>query len=234
LRVLVLLLSLAWLIANSGKFLVVDEPQHADAILVLAGETDHRPARALELLSQEYAPRIVLDVPADAMVFGSSLLQVAQNWANAQPQSKAISICPIHGLSTKAEALEAAQCLHNVGARSVLIVTSDFHTRRALSEFHKEAPDFTFHVAAAYDREQFGTLWWQHRQWAKINFDEWLRLLWWEFVAGASIWRIRRGQTLSSVQASKARRKIENCSRTRTLKSAARLTIRNSQNTVHR
>jgi len=182
LRVLVLLLSLAWLIANSGKFLIVDEPQHADAILVLAGETDRRPARALELLSQEYAPRVVLDVPADAMVFGSSLLQVAQNWANAQPQSKAISICPIHGLSTKAEALEAAQCLHNVGARSVLIVTSDFHTRRALSEFHKEAPDFTFHVAAAYDRAQFGTLWWQHRQWAKINFDEWLRLLWWEFV----------------------------------------------------
>jgi hypothetical protein len=182
LRVLVLLLSLGWLIANSGKFLVVDDPQHADAILVLAGETDHRPARALELLNQEYAPRLVLDVPADALVFGSTLLQLAQNWATAQPQFQAISLCPIHGLSTKTEALEATQCLRKLGARSVLIVTSDYHTRRALSEFHKEAPDFTFHVAAAYDPTQFGVHWWQHRQWAKTNFDAWLRLLWWELV----------------------------------------------------
>ena len=182
LRVLVLLVAVAWLIANSGKFLVIDDPQRADAILVLAGETDHRPARALELLSQEYAPRVVLDVPADELVFGSSLLQFAQNWANAQPQSHALSICAIHGLSTKAEAQEAAQCLHKEGARSVLIVTSDYHTRRALSQFHKEAPDFTFHVAAAYDPTQFGVRWWQHRQWAKTNFDSWLRLLWWEFV----------------------------------------------------
>ncbi len=151
-------------------------------MLVLAGETDRRPARALQLLNESYAPRIVLDVPADVSVYGSSLPQLAQNWVNAQPQSKSISICPIHGLSTKAEALEAAQCLHHEGARSVLIVTSDYHTRRALSEFHKQAPDFTFHVAAAYDPAQFGVRWWQHRQWAKTNVDEWLRLVWWECV----------------------------------------------------
>lgn len=181
-RLLILLLALAWLIGNSAKFLVIDDPQHADAMLVLAGETDRRPARALELLNQQYAPRIVLDVPADEIVYESSLLQLAQNWVNAQPQSKAISICPIHGLSTKAEAAEAAQCLHKEGDRSVLIVTSDYHTRRALSEFQKQAPGFTFHVAAAYDPTQFGVRWWQHRQWAKMNVDEWLRLVWWECV----------------------------------------------------
>jgi uncharacterized SAM-binding protein YcdF (DUF218 family) len=182
LRFLILFLSLVWLVGNSGKFLVVDDPQRADAMVVLAGETDRRPARALQLLNEDYAPRIVLDVPADALVFGSTYSQLAQNWANAQPQSKAIRVCAIHGLSTKAEAVEAAQCLHQEGARSVLIVTSDYHTRRALSEFQKEAPDFTFHVAAAYDPTQFGVRWWQHRQWAKMNLDEWLRLLWWECV----------------------------------------------------
>jgi uncharacterized SAM-binding protein YcdF (DUF218 family) len=182
LRFLILFLSLAWLVGNSGKFLVIDDPQRADAMVVLAGETDRRPARALQLLNEDYAPRIVLDVPADALVYGSTYSQLAQNWANAQPQSKAIRVCAIHGLSTKAEAVEAAQCLHQEGARSVVIVTSDYHTRRALSEFQKEAPDFTFHVAAAYDPTQFGVRWWQHRQWAKLNLDEWLRLLWWECV----------------------------------------------------
>ena len=35
--------------ANAGRFLVVDAPERSDVILVLAGETEHRPARALEL-----------------------------------------------------------------------------------------------------------------------------------------------------------------------------------------
>jgi hypothetical protein len=182
LRVVALLLLLLWLAASSGKFLVIDEPQRSDAILVLAGETDRRPARALELLSQGYAERIVVDVPADPKVYGSTYLQLAQNWASTQPQSQSLTVCPIRGLSTKAEVLDAAACLHKTGAHSVLLVTSDFHTRRALSEFRREDPDCTFHVAAAYDPVQFGVQWWRHRQWAKTNVDEWSRLLWWEFV----------------------------------------------------
>lgn len=173
---------LVWLAASSGTFLVIDEPQKADTILVLAGETDHRPARALELLKLGYAGRVILDVPASAMIFGSTYLQLAQSWTNAQPQSNALTVCPIQGLSTKAEAGNASECLRQAGAHSVLLVTSDFHTRRALSVFRKEIPDCTFHVAAAYDPTQFGMQWWRHRQWAKTNVDEWSRLLWWESV----------------------------------------------------
>jgi hypothetical protein len=107
---------------------------------------------------------------------------MAEHWAAAQPQSQWISVCPIQGLSTKAEAAEAAACLGNLGAHSVLLVTSEFHTRRALSTFRKEQPKFIFHVTAAYDPTQFGERWWLHRQWAKTNLDEWLRLVWWECV----------------------------------------------------
>ena len=51
------------LAAKAGNFLIVDAPSRSDAILVLAGETDRRPQRALELLSQGYGRRVVLDVP---------------------------------------------------------------------------------------------------------------------------------------------------------------------------
>jgi uncharacterized SAM-binding protein YcdF (DUF218 family) len=61
-------------------------------------------------------------------------------------------------------------------------VTSEFHTRRALSTFRRELPRRTFSVAATYDSAQFGTHWWTHRQWAKTVVDEWLRLLWWSVV----------------------------------------------------
>jgi len=182
LRLLVLALSFFWLAANSAKFLVLDQPEKSDAILVLAGDTDQRPARALELLNQGYAPYVVLDVPAEAKVYDSTYLQIAQSWAATQPQASAIEICPIHGLSTKTESADAAECLRKIGVKSVLLVTSDFHTRRALSIFRKEDPQWKFSVAAAYDPTQFGAQWWRQRQWAKTNVDEWLRMFWWQLV----------------------------------------------------
>jgi hypothetical protein len=182
LRILILVVLVVWLIARCDRFLVVDDPGKSDVIVVLAGETDRRPARALELLQQNYAKNVVVDVPADERIFGSTAVELAQKWAASLPQASQISVCPIHGLSTKAEAIESGECVKKVGAGSILLVTSDFHTRRAASIFRHQFPNTPIRVAAAYDSEQFGDPWWRHRQWAKTNFDEWVRLIWWEFV----------------------------------------------------
>jgi uncharacterized SAM-binding protein YcdF (DUF218 family) len=168
--------------AKAGNFLVVDTPQPSDVILVLAGETDRRPARALQLLAQRYGRRIVLDVPTNSKLYEFTELQLAEKYVQDLPQAAFISVCPIDGLSTKDEAKDAERCLARVGARSVLIVTSDFHTRRALSIFRREIPGHNYSVAAARNEEQFGVRWWTHRQWAKTLVDEWLRLIWWEVV----------------------------------------------------
>jgi hypothetical protein len=168
--------------ATSGSFLVIDNPQPADVILVLAGETDRRPARALELLSQHLAPRVLLDVPAAANIYGRSMLDLAQEFVRQLPEANSVSICPTPGLSTAAEARDAAGYLGLTQARRVLLVTSDFHTRRALSTFTRELPQYHFSVAASYDPAQFGAGWWRHRQWAKLNVSEWFRLVWWECV----------------------------------------------------
>src|SRR3989442_6256296 len=164
----------------SGKFLVVDEPRKSDVIMVLAGETDRRPARALELFDQGYASKIVLDVPAQAKIYRWTQPELAQKYVDSLSQAPAITICKITGLSTKAEAKDAARCLNAMGGRNVIVVTSDFHTRRALSVFTREIPAYKVSVAAAYNPSEFGVQRCRHRQWAKVNFDEWLRLLWWE------------------------------------------------------
>lgn len=182
LRILVLVLLVFWLVARSDRFLVIDQPQKADVIIVLAGETDKRPARGLELLREGLASKVVLDVPGDARVYDTTYVELAQKWAASSPQSPAITVCPIHGLSTKAEAIESAACARSAGAHSILLVTSDYHTRRARSVFRNQLKDMPINVAAAYDPTQFGDGWWRHRQWAKTNVDEWLRLIWWEFV----------------------------------------------------
>ena len=134
---------------NAGRMLVIDEPRTSDVILVLAGDTDHRPARALQLLGEGYTRKIVIDVPAEGQIYEFSLLQLARRYAEDLSQKASISICPIEGLSTKNEARDAEPCLAREGAKSVLIVTSDFHPRRALHIFQKEMPGISFSVAAA-------------------------------------------------------------------------------------
>jgi uncharacterized SAM-binding protein YcdF (DUF218 family) len=170
------------LLGDSGRFLIVDEPRKSDVIMVLAGDTDLRPARALELLRQGYAPRIILNVPAEAKVFQWSEPELARKYVDGLPEAESISICSIHGLSTKAEARDASLCLTQSGARTVLLVTSDFHTRRALSTFRREVPAYVYSVAATLNADEFGAQWWKHRQWAKVNVDEWMRLSWWELI----------------------------------------------------
>jgi uncharacterized SAM-binding protein YcdF (DUF218 family) len=177
--VILLAIGFIWLVAHAGSLLVVDNPQHADVIVVLAGETNYRPARGLELLRQEYAPRMLLNVPADSKVFGSDEIALAKESVQRLPESAAITICPIKGLSTKDETRDIAKCLTNTPANRILIVTSDFHSRRALSILRHEIPSKSFSVAAVHDPTQFGVRWWEHRQWAKTCLDEWLRLLWW-------------------------------------------------------
>jgi hypothetical protein len=179
---IVLVLALAIAAAKAGAFLVIDAPRPADVILVLAGETDRRPRRALELLAKGYAPRILLNVPTNAKLFEFTEIDLARKYIQDLPEARSISVCPIDGLSTKDESKDAEKCLQGEGVRNVLIVTSDFHTRRALDIFRCEFPGHNYSIAAAHDEAGFGTRWWRHRQWAKTFFDEWLRLIWWKAV----------------------------------------------------
>lgn len=170
------------LFLTSGNFLVVNAPARADVIVVLAGETNWRPARGLQLLRQGFAPHMLLDVPAAGIIYNQSMLKIAQKYVQDLPDGQSVSICPIAGLSTKTEAGDVIGCLKGSGAHRILVVTSDYHTRRARSIFQHEMRGYEISIAAAFDSENFGVPWWRHRQWAKINFDEWLRLVWWEVI----------------------------------------------------
>jgi len=168
--------------AEAARILVVDSPQRSDVILVLAGETDRRPARALELLHQGYGRRVLIDVQADAKIYEFSQLALAQKFVSGLPDAASVSVCPIYGLSTREESHDDEKCLALIRSDRVLIVTSDFHTRRALSIYRHELRGRVFSAAASHDDTQFGTRWWTHRQWAKTCTDEWLRTLWWNGV----------------------------------------------------
>lgn len=180
---LFVVLSLAIMVAfasQAARFLVVDDPRPSDAIVVLAGETNVRPARALELLRRGVAPRVVLNVVTRDRIYDQRLIDIAQKYVESLPEASHISLCPITAFSTSDEAGEVGRCLQSMGVHQVLIVTSEFHTRRASMIFRHRLPQYQFSVAAAPGG--FGNTWWTNREWAKITFDEWLKMLWWEVV----------------------------------------------------
>lgn len=179
---IVLLLAVLVLTTTSGSFLVVNYLEPADVIVVLAGETNQRPSRGLQLLSQNYAPKMLLDVPARSVIYDRNLTEIAQAFVQSASRGQGVTICPIYGLSTKTETQDVSRCLSGLGVHRILLVTSDYHTRRARSIFQHELHGYQIFVTPAYDPEQFGADWWKHRQWAKLNFDEWTKLLWWEVV----------------------------------------------------
>ncbi len=166
----------------AGGYLVIDDPDRSDVIVVLAGETEKRPAKGLEMLNEDYAPFMILDVPAVAKIYDVTQLEIARQYVQKQPRAPQIGICPIAGLSTRGESHDVAKCLSSIKSGRVLIVTSDYHTRRALSIFRHELKGRTFSSSAARNPVEYGVLWWKHREWAKTFVSEWAKLIWWKAV----------------------------------------------------
>jgi biopolymer transport protein ExbD len=179
---LVLLLTFLVLASQAARLLVVDAPQPADAIIVLAGETAVRPAHAIELLRQGLAPRLFLDVQSHDALYDQPLTELAERYARSLPEKEHIAVCPITGLSTYAESDDVNRCLQPLGVHRVLIVTSASHTGRALRIFRQRLPQYQFSAAAAQDPTHFGLRWWTNREWAKTTLDEWFKRIWYEAV----------------------------------------------------
>ena len=180
----VVLIVFALLFFQPGSFLVVDNPDKSDAILVLAGAaSDNRYLHGLELLRAGYGRHLVLDTTT-GVIYGHGLIDLAREFVarTAGPNLAEVNVCPVEGDSTKDEAPQAGQCLQKLQPppHSVLIVTDDYHTRRALSIFRKRLPQYHWSTAPTPNPFLFGQPWWKNREWAKTYLTEWQKLLWWE------------------------------------------------------
>ena len=89
--------------SQAARFLVVENPQKSDAMVVLAGDTSMRPERGLELLRQGMAPRMFLDAEAGEQIYDQQLTDIAQRYVNGLPEAGRISVCAIVARSTIGE-----------------------------------------------------------------------------------------------------------------------------------
>lgn len=173
----------------AASCLRVNSPEHADVILVLGGGIDDsRYWRAVELMNAGYADQMVLDAEAGSEKYGKSNADLASEFL-AHIHARNTSVCPVYNDSTYGETEDVARCLAPLKVSSVLIVTSDYHTRRAFSIFKTRLPHYHWSIADSFAPLEHGGSprmpgddWWKNRQWAKTVLDEWERLIWWELI----------------------------------------------------
>jgi uncharacterized SAM-binding protein YcdF (DUF218 family) len=139
--VLIALGVFAWFFPQ--QVLTVDSgPVKADAIVVLGGGMTERPERAAELFKQGEAPEILVSGKGDC-ASNEKLLE-----KEGVPEKVITLECGSH--TTRENAEFSIPLLRQMGAHRVIIVTSWYHSRRALMCFEHYAPDLKFYSRPSY------------------------------------------------------------------------------------
>jgi uncharacterized SAM-binding protein YcdF (DUF218 family) len=173
-------LLVAWfhapILAALGNFLVqAGPPQKADIIVVLAGDGfGHRILTAAELVKQGWAPQALISGPNG--MYGNYECDLAIPFAvkAGYPESYFLHL-EHRARSTADEARVVVDKLRAMGVKRVLLVTSNYHTRRSGRIFHRAAPDLDVFVVSAPDEFFKPNSWWHDRESRKIFLLEWMK-----------------------------------------------------------
>jgi uncharacterized SAM-binding protein YcdF (DUF218 family) len=148
-------------------------PRKADIAVVLGGDQfGNRILKGAELARGGYVPKVFVSGPSGNYGLYECELAIAFAVKRGFPQS--LFICGRNETrSTRDEATVIVPELRRLGVKSFLLVTSDFHTRRAGRLFRAAAPDLQMTVVAAEDAEFHLDRWWQAREGRKAVVLEW-------------------------------------------------------------
>jgi len=180
-----------------GESLIVSEPlEKADLIYVLAGDFfGSRVLLGADLGARGYAPQVVLSGGA----YSSSVIPLTYSG------DLAVQFAVEHGYppalfeavrmdasSTIDEARAMGPIFRRMGARRVMLVTSNFHSRRAALVFRLVLPDVHFCVVPSPDVDYDPNSWWKTQRGRRLVASEY------EKIAGTLL--IRLGSMGASAQ----------------------------------
>jgi uncharacterized SAM-binding protein YcdF (DUF218 family)/glycosyltransferase involved in cell wall biosynthesis len=137
---------LVWLAAEPLK--VTDAPRKADAIVVFAGGVgesgqagggyQERVKQAVDLYRQGYAPRMIF---SSGFVFAFQEAEVMKSLAVANGVPERAILLEKQAANTRDNVVLSDRILQAQGWRSILLVSSPYHMRRALLVWRRAAPD---------------------------------------------------------------------------------------------
>jgi len=153
------------------KFLCVDSGKvSAEVIIVLGGGSHERPERAAELFKQHAAPRIIVSGEGDDEINRRILISNGVPAGAIQIEGKS--------QTTRENAEFTIKLLRAEKIRSAIVVTSWYHSRRALKTFGHYAPEIKFYSRPSYFA-------FARADWKKLGINKRMRL---EFLKLPGYW----------------------------------------------
>jgi uncharacterized SAM-binding protein YcdF (DUF218 family) len=163
------------LLRFAGEFWIVDDaPESSDVIIVLSGDNYDavRAARAAALFRAGLAPRVVATGRALRAYATTTELMKHDLVEHGVP---AAAIIPLthHAGDTREEAVAVSEFVGSHGWKKVLLVTSNYHTRRSEYIYERTLPAGTqLRVISAPDSEYDPQSWWRTREGLRLFFHE--------------------------------------------------------------
>lgn len=132
-----------------------------------------RIVKAAELAQAGYVPYVIASYPVGFYLPGC---QSTVSYAESKGFPAALfHELPSHSDSTRSETVFIGKYLREKGIRSILLVTSNFHTRRAARLMRNQNPGLQVSVIAAPDPFFTPGSWWKTRSGQKIFLFEWTK-----------------------------------------------------------
>lgn len=178
-----------FILKRIGRFLVLsNEVEKADCIVVISGGYGNRISAAVRLFMEGRSDWLVVTGPPimrDYFFDGyrpcnSSWTDLMRAYAldHGIPESQIFSI-KSDAESTKDEAELITKFIESKGWKSAILVTSNYHTKRASSIFSKYAGKrgISIYTFGAKDPIYFPAEWWKYRRCVKVLFYEYSKLI---------------------------------------------------------
>lgn len=153
-----------------------DGVQKAQAALVLGGDaTGVRISKAAQLAQAGYVPYVLVDGPKMLLGYESDMdIAYAEKKGYLPLLFRPLPL-PADVNSTRAEAEYVGKYLKQQGIHRILLVTSNYHTRRAAYLFRKINPGLAVIAISAADPDFNPDSWWTDRNGQKTFLMEWLK-----------------------------------------------------------
>lgn len=185
-KIIILIIVIAVLMViielNLGRFLVEsDKLEKEDVIAVFSGDSGARTERAVELLKEGYADYLIL---SGGKVYDDvTMAELMKNHAIKLGVDESKILIDDEASTTNENAEFTADIIEENNFRSVIVVTSDYHTRRSKLAMKKALENTLIDgekvevTVTPFKEEKFTTKWWTSGNSVLMVISEYLKLM---------------------------------------------------------
>ena len=178
----IVLIGIIYCFFNLGNFLVVsDDLKKADAIVIFSGDNGFRTEVGVDLLKKGYGDYLI--VSGGKVYDDVTMAELMKNHAIKLGVDENSIILEIKSETTSDNAKFTKKIIEENNFESIILETSEYHTRRAKAKMEKALEDVIINgkkvevIVRPSAEEKFTTRWWTSGNSVLIIISEYLKLV---------------------------------------------------------